>query len=148
MTADPSASAAGASRLPCEAPPVTAETAPFWDGCRRGELRLPRCPVCDVLVWYPRSHCPRCGGRTLRWETLSGTGTIYSFTRIARGAGAWSNVRDYVVAFVELTEGPRVLTNIELPNPVSVLSIGAPVTVYFDPVPDTDLALPRFRLAV
>ena len=55
----------------------------------------------------------------------------------------------YVLAYVELEEGPRVLTNIVGADPAMV-AIGLPVVADFASVPRDDgeaFAVPRFRPA-
>jgi len=130
------------ARLPTRAPERTAETAPFWDACAGGRLVLPRCDRCHELVWYPRRFCPFCASTSLSWVELSGRGTIYSATVIRQGQGPYRGVGPYCLAYVELDEGPRMLTNIVGVDPTRV-EIGQRVRVQFDPAGDDD-ALPRF----
>ncbi|MCC6474427.1 MAG: hypothetical protein IT514_11840, partial [Burkholderiales bacterium] len=61
-------------------PSPTPETRPFWDAARAGRLALPWCAACGRAHFYPRSFCPHCGGRVLRWHDASGRGTVYTFT--------------------------------------------------------------------
>lgn len=134
------------SALPTRAPQRTLETCPFWDGCAEGRLVLPRCRSCSTLIWYPRRFCPSCASTDVAWEAVSGRGAIYSFTVMRNGTGAYRSAAPYVLAYVELDEGPRMLTNIVGVDPESV-AIGQAVQVTFDPVADSDDALPRFRPA-
>ena len=64
----------------------------------------------------------------------SGRGTVYSFSITRKGAGVWAEHSPYVVAYVELDEGPRVLTNI-VGCDVDDVHIGMAVAVVFDPTP-------------
>lgn len=89
------------------------EARPFWQGLAEGRLVLPRCASCDVLVWHPRDFCPLCWGTQLSWEELSGHGVVYSHTEVRRG-GMRPGGAPYVVAYVELDEGPRILANVEV----------------------------------
>ncbi len=73
---------------------------------------LPRCDDCEFVIWYPRRFCPACGSRNVSWFDAAGTGSVYTFTIVAKGAGAYRDAGPYVVAFVELDEGPRLMTNI------------------------------------
>ena len=143
--------------LPIRPPRRTEETAPFWDACAESRLVLPRCTACSELIWYPRQFCPFCGSLTVDWVEVSGRGTVYSFTIIRRGAGAYKEAAPYVVAYVELAEGPRLLTNIVTdrdtagpPNHVTDDSqgvyVGQPVRVRFERAGDTD-RIPRFEPA-
>jgi len=106
----------------------------FQAGLEADRLELPRCGDCEALIWYPRARCPRCTSADLRWETLSGTGTIYSFTVNRRGHGEYADVGPFVIAYVELTEGPRVMAHLAIP-PESA-RIGAPVRLSSGSSPD------------
>ena len=92
---------------------------------------LLRCDTCRVIIWYPRPFCPDCGGRSTSWEQASGEGTVYSFTVTRKGLGPWRDTAPYVLAYVELDEGPRVMTNI-VDCDVDTVSIGQRVTAVFD----------------
>jgi uncharacterized OB-fold protein len=129
--------------LPAPSPGVTLETQPFWDATREGRLVLPRCDACEFVIWYPRRFCPACGSRNVSWFEAAGTGTVYTFTIVAKGTGPYRDSGPYVVAFVELDEGPRLMTNIVDVPPESV-AVGQRVAVVFTPTED-GTALPRFR---
>jgi uncharacterized OB-fold protein len=128
--------------LPAPEPVVNPETAPFWAAAAEHRLVLPRCTACDELFWYPRTVCPRCHGLDVTWAEVSGHGTVYSFTVVRKPAGDYAGGGPYALAYVELAEGPRLMTNVV---PIQGLRIGAPVEVVFD---DTGggTALPRFRV--
>ena len=132
--------------LPAPAPIVDPETRPFWEATAEGRLLLPRCEACGTAIWYPRSFCPACGSTDVAWLEASGRGTIYSFTINRMGRADLSEYRGvgpFVLAYVELEEGPRVLTNVVGCDPDS-LAVGQAVEVVFH---DTGqgTALPRFR---
>lgn len=129
------------SDLPAPPPIVTVETKPFWDGTARGVLMLPRCKSCGYVIWYPREFCPSCHTMGAEWFEASGKGTVYSFSITRRGRFAGGN--NYVLAYVELDEGPRVMTNIVDCDPESV-RIGQPVEVVFDDTGEGS-AIPRFK---
>jgi uncharacterized OB-fold protein len=132
--------------LPAPAPSVSPETKPFWDATAEGRLLLQRCPACDAVVWYPRASCPHCHAGALDWFEASGRGTVYSFTVVRRGAlGAYRDACPYVLAYVELDEGPRVLTNL-VDCDMDGIRIGDEVRVVFHPTGEGP-ALVRFRPA-
>ncbi len=128
--------------IPTPAPVVNAETRPFWDATRDGQLLLPRCKACELVIWYPRAFCPECSSFDIEWINASGRGTIYSFTINRRGQGDYRDLA-YVLAYVELEEGPRILTNVVECDPEQV-KVGQQVEVVFHPTPN-GVALPRFR---
>jgi uncharacterized OB-fold protein len=136
------------SLLPTRPPRRTLETAPFWDACAERRLVLPQCVRCDELIWYPRAFCPFCGSPEVRWTGLSGRGTVYSFTIVRRGDGPYKAHAPYVVAYVQLEEGPVMMTNIIGVDPGSV-AIGQAVEVRWEPAGDDGQGnptdhLPRF----
>ena len=135
------------SSLPAQAPRIYPETKPFWDATLQGKLLLPRCRRCQTFIWYPKTLCSPCGSMEVDWVESAGTGTVYTFTimRATRGAGPFGPAVPYVIAYVELDEGPRVMTNIVGCN-VDDVAIGQRVRVQFDDTGE-GAALPRFRPA-
>ncbi len=136
----------GQQVLPAPAPFVNPEVKPFWDATAAGRLVLPKCKDCQAVIWYPRPFCPECASLNIEWVDASGRGKIYAFTVNRRGVADMPDYRNagvYVLAYVELEEGPRVLTNIVDCDPDSV-RIGQEVEVVFH---DTGqgTALHRFR---
>ena len=121
-------------RLPTRVPRRTLETAPFWDGCAAGRLVLPRCDECGELIWYTRLVCPFCASLSVTYTEVAGRGTVYSFTVMRRGAGPFAGVAPYVLALVQLDEGPTMFTNVVDVDPEAV-TIGMSVRVVFDPAP-------------
>ena len=63
-------------------PHPTEISAPYWEGLKAHEVRIQQCDRGHSL-FFPRTHCPTCGSRSLKWSKVSGEGTLYSFT-IAR----------------------------------------------------------------
>ena len=135
----------GPSGLPVPPPSPNLETQRFWDGTAEGRLELPRCDNCGHVVWYPRERCDQCGSTSVTWFEASGRGTVYSCTVTRRIPGSWRKAAPFVLAYVELDEGPRVMTNIVGCDPEAV-HIGQSVHAVFDPTPDGP-ALLRFAPA-
>jgi uncharacterized protein len=119
--------------LPHPRPPYSPEAEPFWSAAAEGRLVLPVCDACAHHIWYPRSWCPVCGQDAVTWTELRGRGVVYAATVVRRGMGPWGDAVPYVVAYVELDEGPRVLTNIVTDDPEAV-RIGQTVVAVFVPV--------------
>jgi len=110
-------------------PRETELTAPYWEGCRAGELRLQCCASCNKYQFYPRSVCSHCGRAHLSWQTVSGFGRVASFTVVRRGISEGYQA-PYVVALIDLDEGPRMMSSIVTDDPDSV-RVGADVRVEF-----------------
>jgi uncharacterized OB-fold protein len=130
------------STLPSADPRPNPETREFWEATREGRLLLPRCRSCATLIWYPRAICPGCHGADTEWFEASGRGSVYSYTVVHRSFGPWREATPYFVAYVELEEGPRLLTNLVDADPDRV-QIGTPVVLRFAPTASGH-SLPRF----
>lgn len=98
--------------LPTPAPTVTSANASFWAATAEGRFQLQRCTNCTAVVWFPRAQCPTCWTESLEVFDASGDGTIYSFTIIRKGSNLYKDAAPFVLAYVELAEGPRIMTNI------------------------------------
>lgn len=105
---------------------------PYWEAARRHELQLQHCGACGGYIYYPRPRCPNCMSDNLKWERVSGRGKLYSYTVVRRASTRSFADAPYVLAIVELDEGPRMTTN--LIAPPDQLKIGMPVAVHFDDV--------------
>lgn len=118
-------------------------TSTYWDGCARGELLIQHCPNCGNRQFYPRAMCTVCAS-TPEWERASGRGTVHTFTVIRQNhAKPFRDLLPYVVAMIELDEGPRMMGNV-VGGPVEDVAVGMPVEVFFDAA-DDELSLPFWR---
>jgi hypothetical protein len=75
---------------------------------------------------------------------VSGRGKVYSYTVVRRASSRAFADAPYVLAIVELAEGPRMTTNIVAP-PENV-RVEMPVQVFFDDV-TPDHTLVKFKPA-
>jgi uncharacterized OB-fold protein len=125
------------------ADPITEE---FNAGCARGELLVQRCTVCGHRQHYPRWCCTQCAG-PVEFLRATGRGTVHTFTIIRQNhATPFKEELPYVVAVIELEEGPRLMANVTDCDPETV-RIGMPVEVHFASNEEGDVTLPFFRPA-
>lgn len=126
------------------------ETRGYWEGAGRGELVLQRCRSCGVVQHKPRALCATCLSADIEHFVASGRGHVHTFTVTNQNQQLpFRDACPYVLAYVELEEGPRVLTNIVGVDPAHV-SIGqAVVADYWPGERDDDeaIAVLRFRPA-
>ena len=87
--------------------------------------------------------CPFCGSLAVTDTEVSGRGTVYSFTIIRHGAGPFRDVARYVLAMVQLAEGPIMMSNLVGCDPETV-TVGQAVHVVFEPVADSAERIPRW----
>lgn len=131
--------------LPTMAPPVNPDSQRFWDATAEDKLLLPRCDACSTVIWYPREFCPACGSLDVSWFEASGRGSVYSFSIVRKGENMYAGAAPYVLAYVELEEGPRIMTNI-VDCEVEAVAIGQAVSVVFHDA-GKGQKLPRFTPA-
>ncbi|MEQ8731924.1 Zn-ribbon domain-containing OB-fold protein [Roseitalea porphyridii] len=123
-------------------PVPNADTAPFWDGCAAGVVTVQRCEACGATQFPPRPFCTSCRSNRLTWGPTSGRATVASFTVVHRApVPAFREAVPYVLALVDLPEGPRLMTNVVDCDPQDV-RIGQAVRFVFRRVADGAPPLP------
>ena len=116
----------------------------YWAAARERQLVIRKCKACGQLHFMPRHLCPSCWSDDLEWVPASGAGRVHSFTVIRRAsAPAFANRVPYVVALIELDEGPRMMANI-LGEDALEVAIDDPVRLTFEDRGDGDL-VPQFE---
>ena len=102
------------------------DTQLFWDATKRRELTYQTCNRCNAVIFYPRRHCPVCGGRETTWRVSKGEGTVYTFSVIMQSRHpAFADLGAYAVAYVDLDEGFRMMSNIVgVEDPVQDVTCG------------------------
>ena len=128
---------------PKPVPRPAPESTPYWDAAKQHKFELPRCNACQQFWFPPSQSCPHCLAADFAFVPVSGRGKVFSFVTFHRVYHpAFEQEVPYVVALVELEEGPRLLTNIVGVTPDKV-SCEMPVKVVFDDVAE-NLAVPKF----
>lgn len=114
------------------APVVNADSLPYWNAAREQRLVIRQCKSCHQLHFMPRHLCPHCWSDDLEWIDAKGQGSIHSFTVIHRASDpAFASQVPYVLALIELDEGPRMMANILGKDALSA-AIGDRVQVTFE----------------
>ena len=121
-------------------PQPDALTRPFWEACRRQVLEVSRCGDCGHSFLPPGPRCPRCWSTALAPFGVSGEGRVFSFA-VYRRSYHPGLPAPYVVALIELAEGPRLISNVVDCAPEAV-RVDMRVRVRFDDV--GEFTLPRF----
>lgn len=132
------------SGLPAQPPRRRSRSsAPFWEAARDERLRLQRCDACAYVRWPPSPTCPECLADGGTWTDLAPRGTVWSYCVYEHCYDeAFREAIPYVVALVQLEDGPRLVSNVLAPP--EELEIGMPVEAVFVPT-GADAALLRFR---
>jgi uncharacterized OB-fold protein len=130
-------------------PAVTEPNLPFWDALKQHAFLVPKCDDCDSYNWTPYPACRNCLSEKQTWTKVSGEGTLYTYTVVHRGPGAFGEEVPYIVAVAELKEKPLdliVMSNLIGIDPDDV-QIGMPVKIVYEDIPEEDATLWRFAPA-
>lgn len=108
-------------------------TAPrFWrENPSRYNLLGFKCNNCGRTYFPPRAICPVCHRKSvgkIEPVKLKGTGKIYSMTDVHEGLEELAPLKPYVLAMVEMDEGPKITGQVIDCEPCD-LQIGTPVRV-------------------
>jgi uncharacterized OB-fold protein len=136
--------AANPAAKPLPRPDAASE--PFFAGARRGELMLQRCSDCGACRLNALSRCDACRSPRFAWERASGRARLVSWAVMhQRYHPAFYDELPYLLAVVELEEGPRLLTRLADAEP-GALRAGLPLRVVFEEVGE-GIVLPKFAPA-
>jgi len=98
----------------------------FFETARDGRLTAIKCGRCGNLEIPPKEFCDACGQRDWKPVTLSGDGTIASYTIIRVAPTKHAGDAPYAVAVVKLREGVSLFGRI-VDIPLDRLAVGMPV---------------------
>ena len=127
-------------------PTVNEDTAPFWEYCKKHELRMQKCKQCGHVRYPPSIVCPKCHSMEAEWTKLSGKGKIYTFCIYHQVYHeAYGKDVPYNVATIHLDEGPGFISNI-VGCKLEDIKVDMPVEVYFEDITD-EFTLPKFKPA-
>jgi len=132
----------GEYKLPV--PVADGESQEFYAGARQHKLMLVRCAQCGSWRLPGRERCSDCWSTESTWAEASGKGKLYTFGIMHQQYHpAFADAIPYNYAYVELDEGPRLITNIvDCPN--EALRVDMPVEAVYDDV-SAETTLVRFR---
>ncbi|WBL35939.1 OB-fold domain-containing protein [Tepidiforma flava] len=124
------------------------DTQPYWEATKDHRLLYQVDRDTGDVVFFPRRHNPKNGSSNLEWRESKGLGTVYTFSvvRLNRHP-AFAELGPYAVAYVDLDEGFRILTNIVgVQDPTKDIYIGQRVKVaWLDQ--STGISIPVFEPA-
>jgi uncharacterized protein len=121
-------------------------TTPWWEATREHRLLLQRCDACGSHQHPPRALCTECGRMDrLDFAETSGSAVVDSWTAVHRAPDPKAEL-PYVIARVELAEGPILLTRLLGDPSGPQWQIGDAVALDWADLND-GRALPMFRAA-
>ncbi|MEY2433821.1 MAG: uncharacterized protein QOC92_3546 [Acidimicrobiaceae bacterium] len=131
-------------------PTVDRTNAGFWQAAAEGRLDLQRCAMCGWHRHPPTEGCFHCGSMDWGWDTLPGTGEVFTYTWVAQAIhpGVADRV-PYNVVVVQLDgvngDPVRLVSNC-VDATDDTLQVGSRVDLVCERVND-EIGLPLFRLA-
>ena len=128
-------------------PIIEADNVPYWEYCRKHELRMQKCTRCGHIRFPVGIVCPKCHSMEAEWTRLSGKGKVWSYVIFSRVYHpAYENDIPYAVGIIQLDEGPRMESNI-VGCQMEDIKVDMPVELFFDDVTD-EFSLPKFKPVV
>ena len=106
---------------------------PFWDAAAEHRLVAASCAKCGTFR-TPSPFCPECRSQEINWVTLPGTGSVYSYTIVARAImPGMEDCLPYVTAVIALDEGggTRLISNV-VDTAIDQIKVDMKVRVVWD----------------
>lgn len=129
---------------PVPAPDV--DTAGFWEGAKKHELRIQQCASCKRFRHPSRKSCADCHSEESQWVKVSGKGKIFSSIQVFQPVlPMWREDVPYNIVEVELEDAPGIVVTGNVPEmKEEYVEVGMPVEVFFEDVTG-EVTLPRWR---
>jgi uncharacterized protein len=113
---------------------------PFWESCRRHELRIQRSRSSGRFLFPPR---PSYAG-DFEWVRVSGRGRVLTFVIVRPPfLPAFADKVPFAIAVVELDEGPRLVGHV-VDCAIEDVRSDMPVEVVFQDLTE-EVTLPQWR---
>jgi uncharacterized protein len=126
-------------------PTVDTDSESWWRAIQDGRLLINACGECGRNSLYVRPFCPHCWSEDVALKPASGLATLYTWSVIHQNAAPFDTHTPYVVAMVDLAEGPRLMTVIE-DCPIESLHAEMELVIFFRH-DDDGFTVPVFRPA-
>jgi len=94
-------------------PAPDSDSASWWAALQDGNLMVNMCQACDRASLYARPFCPHCWSEDVELVPATGRARLYTWSVVHQNAAPFADRTPYVVAMVDLSEGPRIMTAIE-----------------------------------
>jgi uncharacterized OB-fold protein len=94
-------------------PTVDTDSESWWQAVQDRRLLINTCGACGRTSLYVRPFCPHCWSEDVTLTPACGRATLYTWSVIHQNAAPFDARTPYVVAMVDLAEGPRLMTVIE-----------------------------------
>ncbi|WP_297597458.1 OB-fold domain-containing protein [Mycobacterium sp.] len=94
-------------------PTIDADGQAWWSAAQGRRLMVNACRSCGQTSLYARPFCPHCWGEDVVLTPSAGRARLYTWSVIHQNAAPFDVRTPYVLAMVDLEEGPRLMTVVE-----------------------------------
>jgi len=94
-------------------PTIDSDSESWWQAIQDRRLMINTCARCGQNSLYARPMCPHCWSEDVALAPASGRARLYTWTAVHQNAAPFDTCTPYVVAMVDLDEGPRLMTVLE-----------------------------------
>ena len=126
-------------------PTIDADSEAWWASVADRRLLVNHCASCKRNTLYVRPFCPHCWSEDVALVPASGRSRLYTWSVVHQNAAPFDQRVPYIVAMVDLEEGPRLMTAI-VDCPAELLCAGMELILAFRE-DDDGFAVPVFRPA-
>jgi uncharacterized OB-fold protein len=127
-------------------PRITELNRPFFESAEEGVLRLQQCENCQWFWFPPSSRCPNCLSTKYTWSATSGRGRVWSWIVMhQRYFKSFEADLPYGVGFIELEEGPFLISRITGVRPDEIYCDMAVEVTFETDESSAETRLPRFK---
>lgn len=94
-------------------PTIDSDSESWWAAVQDRTLMVNACTSCGCSSLYVRPFCPHCWSEDVALKPATGRARLYTWTVVHQNAAPFDTRTPYVVAMVDLEEGPRLMTVVE-----------------------------------
>lgn len=94
-------------------PTIDADGEAWWSAAQDRRLMVNTCRSCGRTSLYARPFCPHCWHDDVELIQATGRARLYTWSVIHKNAAPFAARTPYVLAMVDLEEGPRLMTVVE-----------------------------------
>lgn len=94
-------------------PTTDSDTERWWAAVQNRELMVNACGSCGRASLYIRPFCPHCWSEDIALRPASGRARLYTWSVVHQNGAPFDARVPYILAMVDLEEGPRLMTVIE-----------------------------------
>lgn len=111
-------------------PTTDTDSESWWSAIQNHVLHVDVCGECGRKSLYSRPFCPHCWSEDVTPVVATGRATLYTWTHVHQNSAPFDARTPYILAMVDLEEGPRLMTVVER-CPAEQLYAGMPLSLAF-----------------